>query len=151
VKHQVFYDSLCPVCRRSRKWLERLDWRGRLVFRDIHDRETASAELPDVSYADMLREMYVKRADGRHFGGYFALRALAPSLPLLWPIVPLMWLPGAAWAGRRVYAWVARNRFRRASCDENDACSLHLQLLAGRELDDEVIEQFTKLRDRANT
>jgi predicted DCC family thiol-disulfide oxidoreductase YuxK len=148
VKHHVFYDSLCPVCRRSRRLLERLDWRGRLEFMDIHDREVAEAALPDVTYADMLREMYVKRADGRHFAGYFALRALAPALPLLWPLVPLMWLPGAAWLGRRVYAWVARNRFKRAACDEDDVCSLHLQLLAGRELDDEIIAQFTRLREK---
>jgi predicted DCC family thiol-disulfide oxidoreductase YuxK len=140
----VFYDGLCPVCNRSRRLLTRLDWRNRLEFVDIHERARCQAELPQVSYADMLRQMYVKRPDGRAFGGFDALRALAPALPPLWPAWPLMWLPGAAAIGRRVYRRIARNRFRKAACD-SEVCELHVKLLAGREMDDQLVAEFLKL------
>jgi hypothetical protein len=44
-------------------------------------------------------------------------------LPVLWVLVPLMYAPGAQWAGTRVYAWVAANRARRLC--EGDACAVH--------------------------
>lgn len=146
-RYLVFYDEMCPVCKKSKRTLERLDWLKRMSFADIHDRRIAEAELPEVSYADMLREMYVKRPDGSYFGGFKAFRAMAPMLPLCWPLIPFLWLPGVAWVGKRVYAFIARNRFKFAKCDD-EFCSLHLKLLAGKELDEEVIRQVVELHEK---
>jgi predicted DCC family thiol-disulfide oxidoreductase YuxK len=145
-RYTVFYDGMCPICRKSKRTLERLDWLGRLTYADIHDRKFAEAELPGVTYADMLREMWVKRPDGKHFGGFKAFRAMAAVLPLCWPIVPFLWLPGAAFVGKRVYGFIARNRFRYAKCDD-EFCSLHLKLLAGKKIDDEVIAKVVELHE----
>jgi predicted DCC family thiol-disulfide oxidoreductase YuxK len=145
--YQVFFDGMCPICNKSKRTLTRLDWLNKLTFHDIHNRDAAEAELPQVTYADILREMYVKKANGRHYGGYYALRALACAIPLLWPILPFMWLPGASWVGTRVYRHIARNRFKRAACD-NEICSLHLQLMAGKEVDDEVVAKVVELHER---
>lgn len=145
--YTVFYDGMCPICKRARRNLERFDWLGRLQYADIHDRARAQADLPSVTYADMLRQMYVKRPDGRFFGGYEAFRALAAVLPVSWLLVPFMWLPGAAFVGKRVYKFIARNRFRYAKCDD-EFCSLHLKLLAGKELDDEVVQQVVALHEK---
>jgi predicted DCC family thiol-disulfide oxidoreductase YuxK len=145
--YRVFYDGMCPVCKKSKRALTRMDWFNRLEFHDIHDRTTAEKILPDVSYADMLREMYVQKPTGKHHGGYHALRALAPALPLMWPALPLMWLPGAAWLGGKVYRYIARNRFKRAACD-SEVCSLHLKLMAGKEVDDEVVAQVIELHEK---
>lgn len=146
-KYILFYDGMCPVCKRSRRWVERLDWRGRFEFADIHDREFAGAELPEVSYADMLKEMYVKRPDGRYFGGFKAFRAMAPVLPLCWPLLPFLWLPGMAWLGGKVYRFIAKNRFRFAKC-EDEFCSLHLQLLAGNRVDEETVRKVVELHEQ---
>lgn len=143
-KYVVFYDEMCPVCKKSKRTLERLDWLKRLTYADIHNRRFADAELPEVTYADMLKQMYVKRPDGRYLGGYDAFRAMAAVLPLGWPAVPFLWLPGARFVGKRVYAWIARNRFKYAKCD-NEFCSLHLKLLAGKEITDDVIAQVVEL------
>ena len=145
--YTVFYDGMCPICKKSKRTLERLDWLGRLKYADIHDRRFAEAELPTVTYADMLKQMYVKRPDGSYFGGYEAFRAMAPMLPLCWLIVPLLWLPGARFFGSRIYAFIARNRFKYAKCD-NEFCSLHLKLLAGKEVDDEVIRKVVELHEK---
>jgi predicted DCC family thiol-disulfide oxidoreductase YuxK len=146
-KYTVFYDGMCPICKKSRRTLEKLDWLGRLNYADIHDRKFADAELPTVTYADMLKQMYVKRPDGKFFGGFKAFRAIAAVLPLMWPIVPLLWLPGAAFIGTRLYRVIARNRFRWAKCDD-EFCSLHLKLLAGHKLDEETIRKVVELHER---
>jgi predicted DCC family thiol-disulfide oxidoreductase YuxK len=146
-KYTVFYDGMCPVCRKSRRMMERLDWLGRLQYEDIHDRVKADRELPAVTYADMLKQIYVKRPDGSYFGGYDAFRAISAVLPLMWPLVPFMWLPGARFVGKRLYKFIAKNRFRYAKCDD-EFCSLHLKLLAGKEVDDEVVRQVVELHER---
>lgn len=145
--YTVFFDGMCPVCKKARRNLERLDWLGRLQYEDIHNRPVAETALPAVTYADMLRQMYVKRPDGSYFGGFEAFRALAAVLPLCWPLVPFLWLPGAKFLGTRTYKFIARNRFKFAKCDD-EACNLHLKLLAGKELDETVIKQVIELHER---
>jgi hypothetical protein len=49
--------------------------------------------------------------DGRLSEGFFFLRRLSLKMPLLMPLVPVLYLPGAGWVGQRVYDWVARRRF----------------------------------------
>jgi predicted DCC family thiol-disulfide oxidoreductase YuxK/uncharacterized membrane protein YphA (DoxX/SURF4 family) len=147
---RVFYDTMCPVCRRARNTLARLDWFKRLQFIDLHDREACEPLLKGVSYADQLRQMYVLTPGGEVHGGFDAVRALAPALPpawLFWPLWVALYLPGVTFAGRRVYHFIARNRFKYARCDD-EVCSLHLKLLAGRTMDDEVIAQVIELRRR---
>ncbi len=154
--YRVFYDTMCPVCNKARRQLTRLDWLGRLRFEDLHDRSLCEASLPGVSYADQLRAMYVLRPDGQFFSGFAAVRTLMPVLPIfwiLWPLWMLAWLPGFSHVGAAVYRFIARNRFKYAACD-SEVCSLHLKLLAGRELDEEVIAQVIALHERfrqANT
>jgi predicted DCC family thiol-disulfide oxidoreductase YuxK len=61
--------------------------------------------------------MHVLSADGRRvYHGFAALRWLAWRLPLLWPVAPLLYVPGVAGLGQRLYLWVARNRFRLVPC-----------------------------------
>jgi hypothetical protein len=54
--------------------------------------------------------------------GFFAFRRILWESPLMWPLIPLFYFPGAGIVGPRVYAWVARNR-RRFGC-ESDVCEL---------------------------
>ncbi|MCC6150822.1 MAG: DUF393 domain-containing protein [Planctomycetes bacterium] len=150
--YRVFFDTMCPVCNRAKRQLERLDWLGRLKFEDLHDRRLCEQAMPGVTYAQQLRAMYVLRPDGQYFAGFAALRALMPVLPMfwvLWPIWALAWLPGFSHLGHAIYRWIARNRFKYAACD-SEVCSLHLKLIAGKEMDDEVIAQVVALHERFN-
>jgi predicted DCC family thiol-disulfide oxidoreductase YuxK len=134
----VFYDTFCPVCRKSRFLLEQFDVGGRLQFRDIHDRDQMAREAPGVTYRQALAEMIVRAPTGAIYGGFDAFRAIARVLPGLWPILPLSYIPGAGWLGRTIYRWVARNRYRLTKC-ETGVCSLHLKALAAAELDEAQI------------
>jgi hypothetical protein len=68
--------------------------------------------------------MHVLTPDGRRvYHGFAALRWLAWRLPLLWPLAPLLYLPGIPSLGQRLYLWIARNRFRLVPC-HGGVCTL---------------------------
>jgi predicted DCC family thiol-disulfide oxidoreductase YuxK len=143
--YRVWYDALCPICRRSVRWLRRLDWRRRLEYRDIHDRAMMAGQLPDVSYAQAMKELLVVTPDGQRRTGFDGLRRLAWVLPAMWPVAPLLYVPPLPWLGRRMYRWIARRRYRLLACD-GGICALHLRLLQNENLSDEqiatIIEQI---------
>ena len=112
---QVLYDGQCPLCLKSVALLKRLDWLGRLRYLDARDRENLPVAEP--SPGRFLEEMHLLTPGGqRLLSGFAALRWIAWRLPLLWPIAPLLWLPGMAAVGQRLYLWVARRRFRLVPC-----------------------------------
>ncbi len=149
-KVRVYMDGMCPVCQRSRRSLERLDWLKRLRFIDVHDREQCELDLPEVTYAQMLTRMFVKHPNGKYLSGFRAVRSLMPKLPLLWIFMPMVWLPCASWLGGKFYDFVARNRFKYAKCDD-DFCSMHLKLVSGTELDEETIKKVIQLHQAHKT
>ena len=119
----VLYDGACGICRASRARLEALDLLRRLVFVDIRD-SAAMARLPRVRMEDAERTMHTLAPDGSLALGFGALRRIAREGPLLWLALPLLYAPGVAPLGERVYGWIARNRFRLSHCPDG-ACAVH--------------------------
>jgi predicted DCC family thiol-disulfide oxidoreductase YuxK len=118
----VIYDGGCGFCVRSLRLVRRLDVRRALRFHDAADRERVTAEFPGLSTAELDEAMYAVDGRGETFRGFFAFRRLLWVSPLLWPLLPLFYCPGARVYGPRVYAWVARNRSR-LGC-RSDGCTL---------------------------
>ncbi len=115
-RHVLIYDGACGVCRRTVAVLRRLDVLGRVEFLDaLSDWPRIQAANPSLSQEECLATMHVVTADGRIEKGYDAYRALSWSLPLLWPIAPLLYAPGVPVLGRRIYAAVSARRHR-AGC-----------------------------------
>ena len=106
----VVYDGQCGFCVRSLRIVRALDVWGLLRFVDGTDRPQVEARFPGLSDADLDGAMYAVGDGGRTYRGFFAFRRLLWSSPLLWPLLPIFYLPGARWVGPRVYAWIARNR-----------------------------------------
>lgn len=120
----VLYDGACRFCRGQIATLRSFDPGRRLVFRSLHEPDVAD-DFPEIPREDLLRQMYVVDRSGRARGGAEAVRYLARRLPLLWPLAALLHLPGTMPLWNRLYAFVARNRYRIAGrCDEG-TCSLH--------------------------
>ena len=95
--------------------LRRLDWLGQVSYADA--RGPAPDGAPPLDRGRPLEEMHVLTPDRRRaFAGFAAFRWLAWRLPLLWPVLPLLYLPGADELGQRAYLWVARNRFQLVPC-----------------------------------
>lgn len=102
-----YYDAECRFCVALARILGRLD-RGRaLELRAGLDEDARRVGLAE---ADLQRSAYLVSPRGRALEGFFAFRRMSLLVPLLWPLAPLLWLPGSGLLGPRVYRWVADNR-----------------------------------------
>jgi predicted DCC family thiol-disulfide oxidoreductase YuxK len=120
----VIYDGQCRICTGQARNLARLDWTGKLCYLSLHDLRV-KARYPDLSFDDLMRQMYVvDRRGGRH-GGARAVRYLSRVLPALWPIAVFLHIPGSLPLWQWLYGQVAKRRYRFGeTCDEG-TCRLH--------------------------
>ena len=124
-KRVVLYDGLCPLCQRSVRVLKRLDWMHRLHFQDCRDTPNLPPSAVPLELKKMLEEMHVVTPDRkRAYAGFAAFRWMAWRIPVLWPFAPLMYIPGVPWLGRKVYLWVAKNRYDLVPCGDG-GCQVH--------------------------
>jgi len=118
----IIYDGRCGFCVRSLKVCRALDLRRALRYHDANARQQIAARFPELGRADFENAMFAVAPDRSVTRGFFAFRRILWESPLMWPLIPVFYFPGAAVIGPRVYAWVARNR-RRFGC-ESDVCEL---------------------------
>ena len=116
----VIYDGHCGLCMRSVMVLRRLDWLKRLAYLDANDLELIGERFPTLPTEDLLHEIHMVNATGGYWVGFYGFRRVAWLLPLLWPLAPLLYVPGVPWIGGRIYGYVAANRARNLC--ESDAC-----------------------------
>ena len=113
----LLFDGQCPLCRRSVAILKRLDWFARLQYQDARQSDQLPKTIPPLDHDKLLEEMHlVPRDDNKVYHGFGAFRWMSWRMPLLWPLIPLLYLPGAAVVGQKLYLWVARNRFKLVPC-----------------------------------
>ncbi len=93
---QVIYDGSCGFCLASVKALQVMDLFGKLVY---------------VPGPEHLGQMQLICPDGKTFGGFFAFRRLCLMLPMLYPMVLVMYFPGAGVVGPLVYRFIAGHRY----------------------------------------
>jgi predicted DCC family thiol-disulfide oxidoreductase YuxK len=113
----VLYDGECPICRKTVSILKRLDWLHALRFHNCRDTAGIPPNTAHLDPARMIEQMHVLTPDRTTaYHGYRAGRWIAGRIPLLWPLYPLLFLPGMAKLGQRAYLWIARNRFHLMPC-----------------------------------
>lgn len=123
-KAAVFYDGLCPICIRSMTVLCYFDWLQRLAYRDLEvDWHQLSAQHSIISIEECRAEMHLLKPDGTVHKGFFAFREMLKYLPPLWPLLAIMYAPGMATIGPKIYSAVASNRQRYSRCTF-DNCSV---------------------------
>jgi predicted DCC family thiol-disulfide oxidoreductase YuxK len=106
----VVFDGGCGLCRDSVRFLRAFDVFHRLEWIDLSDWERVATSFPSLDRERCLARIHVVRRHGVHLEGFRALRSILASLPPLWPLLPALHLPGAAFLGERVYDAVARRR-----------------------------------------
>jgi predicted DCC family thiol-disulfide oxidoreductase YuxK len=113
----ILYDGDCPLCRKTSAVLKRFDWLRRLRFHNCRDTAGIPANTAHLNADRMIQEMHVLTPDRKHaLSGFRAVRWIAGRVPVMWPFYPLLFVPGMARLGQRLYLWVARNRFRLVPC-----------------------------------
>jgi predicted DCC family thiol-disulfide oxidoreductase YuxK len=118
----LIYDGQCGFCVRSLRIVRAVDVFRRIRFHDAHDTRAIETAFPELSGRDLNEAMYAVTAAGMVHVGFFAFRRVMWVTPLLWPLVPLFYLPGSTFMGTRLYAWIARNRYR-FGC-QSEVCGL---------------------------
>ena len=122
----VLYDGGCSLCRASVARVRRFDSHKRVEFLSLDD-PSAQARFPQIDREVAMRWMQAVDTSGRVWSGADAWARIGLLLPgwnlLSW----LLLIPGLRWMAAKIYAWVARNRYRwnRDLCADG-TCSLHL-------------------------
>ena len=124
----VIWDGQCNFCRSQVERLRFFDRGQRLSYLSLHDPRVAE-RYPDLSYQQLLDQLWLVTPQGEKFGGADAGRYLSRKLPALWWLAPLLHIPGSMPLWRWLYGKVAERRYRLAgkNCDPNGTCHLHHQ------------------------
>lgn len=124
-KSLLIFDGECRFCRSQIAFLKRLDVTSKLEFLSLHDARV-SVLLPDLSFEQLMEQMWLLTPNGKRFGGAEVIRFLSRSMPLLFPIAPLMHIPFSMPLWQWLYGIVARYRYKIAgkSCD-GGTCHVH--------------------------
>jgi predicted DCC family thiol-disulfide oxidoreductase YuxK len=122
----VLYDGQCNFCRSQIERLGKFDGGHRLQFVSLHEPQV-KADYPDLSFEQLMEQMWIVSPEGKRYGGADGLRYLSRQLPRLWFLMPLMHIPGSMPVWRFLYRQIAKRRYKIAgrNCDEGGTCSLH--------------------------
>lgn len=108
----LIYDAECAMCRASALWLMRRALsRGALEILPCRSAVTRR-RFPQVSEAACLTAMQLVLADGSVLSGADAVPELLRRIRGWGWVAAVFALPGVRPIGRRLYAWIARNRMR---------------------------------------
>ena len=122
----VLYDGGCSLCRASVARVQRFDWHQRIEFLSLDD-PSSQTRFPQIDREVAMRSMQGVDTRGRVWSGADAWARIGLLLPgwnwLAW----ILLIPGIHWIAAKIYAWVARNRYRwnRDLCADG-TCSVHL-------------------------
>jgi len=106
----VPYDGTCRLCRRTIACLRVVDVLGRVRYLDAGSRpEVVAHGLGWLDADALMADMHAVRGR-RAWKGFEAYRQLVGRLPVLWPVLPLLYVWPVPFIGERVYRRVADSR-----------------------------------------
>ncbi len=108
----LVYDGNCGICKKIVVAFRSLMPIGSVKFVNGLDRiELEASALGWLDRSATVRDLHVV-CDGRVYVGFEAYRRLARRVPVLWPLLPLLWLPPIPKTGRLIYSRFATRRAR---------------------------------------
>jgi len=122
----VLFDGSCSLCRASVARTRRFDRDKRIEFLDLHDLQ-AAVRFPQVNREEAMRLMQAVDLNGHVFAGVDAWARIGRLLPGWNLIAWILLVPGIHWLAAKIYAWIARNRYRwnRTACADG-TCGVHI-------------------------
>ncbi len=122
----LIFDGHCGFCQASVRQVQTVDLWGYVRLVDYHTHADLRQLHPSLDLATCHGQLHLVEP-GRLSGGFAVFQRLSVRLPLLWPIAPVLHLPGMAWVGGAIYRWVAVHRYLFSTgtiCADNH-CALH--------------------------
>lgn len=106
----VLYDGNCKLCRRTIATLRVVEVFNRITYVNALDQEAiARYQLQWLDSDALIADMHAVKAQ-QIWKGYAAYRAIAVRLPILWPILPLLYVWPIPALGKQIYQRVAQSR-----------------------------------------
>ncbi len=105
----VLYDGNCGICCRTIATLRAFDLFGRITYVNALDQQAVARHNLRVLDQQALIDIHAV-AGQTHWAGFAAYRAIAWRMPLLWLVLPLLYLQPVAVLGQRMYRRVADSR-----------------------------------------
>ena len=121
---QIIYDGHCKFCRSTIVKLRVMDLFGTLRGVDYQTHPDVSRLHPHLTREIAHSQIHLVEPGGRLSAGFSVFRRLCLKLPMLYPLIPLVYFPGSGVVGPVLYRWVANNRYLlhfNKVCDDN-AC-----------------------------
>jgi predicted DCC family thiol-disulfide oxidoreductase YuxK len=116
-KPVVIYDGTCQICAGNLKWLHRLDTLHRFDAMPYQAEELLTL-FPHLHLDECQNALHLVFPNGKTFTGADAFREVFLRMPLMFPVGLLMSVPPMPRILRRLYPWLARNRYRLGgTCD----------------------------------
>lgn len=108
MQYSIYYDGDCPFCSRAARLLNSLDWLKRLELIDLHSPGVLARA--GINPQRAMRRIQMKNANGEIREGMQAVVEIAGHVPLLWLLLPLLWLASLLGLGDQLYDWIAARR-----------------------------------------
>lgn len=105
----VLYDSWCPLCKKSKFYLEKIDWLNKLVFQSIRDSANLQKYQIDMEVAEQRMHTFDSGKNRLEEGMYSIVR-ISKAIPLLWLFLPLFQLSLLCGVGQKLYDFIAKRR-----------------------------------------
>jgi predicted DCC family thiol-disulfide oxidoreductase YuxK len=123
----VLYDGECLLCTRQSALLGRITPRGAWEFVPLQSPALRGILPAELTPERLRAQMYVLEPGGRAYGGAAAVARVLRTVPLVGVLAHLYDLPLVRPLADRLYAWLARRRYRlfgrRPACGD-DTCRL---------------------------
>ncbi|MBD2740341.1 DCC1-like thiol-disulfide oxidoreductase family protein [Coleofasciculus sp. FACHB-1120] len=109
-KMYVVYDGNCKLCRQTIASLRMFDIFGRVTYVNALNREAlAEHGLLWLDSTAILADMHAV-SQKKTWIGFSAYRAIASYIPILWPVLPFLYVWPIPKLGKRIYRYVADRR-----------------------------------------
>ena len=82
-----------------------------MTVKDYYAYLDSNQPLPaGLSESDVSKQMYLVVSNEKTYGGYFVFRHICWHMPMMLPLIPVIFFPGMGILGPFAYGLVAKNR-----------------------------------------
>lgn len=108
---KLVYDGNCQFCLASVAKLQIMDLFG--VIRPVNYQTVENIKdlHPQLTTEAAHSQLHLIEPDGTLYGGFDVFRLLCWTMPMMYPLIAVLYFPGSGIAGPAVYRWVAKNRY----------------------------------------
>lgn len=108
---KLIFDGHCQFCQANVRALKVTDLWAAVQYIDFQTYPDMAKLHPKLTKEIAHSQIHLIEPDGTLYGGFFAFRRLCLKMPMLYPMIFLVYFPGSGIAGPLVYSWVAKNRY----------------------------------------